>query len=85
MAGGAIKGEAWSPAGGWNFIPKNWKPNTVFVLAGLAGVAAVSWAVGSRLQYQSNTEKDDEIVERWNSAARKARQQSAISQTHGSS
>lgn len=85
MAGGAIKGEAWSPAGGWNFIPKNWKPNTAVVLAGLAGVAVVSWAVGSRLQYQSNSEKDDKTVERWNAAARRARQEAAIKQAHGSS
>lgn len=84
MAGGAIKGEAWSPSGGWFFVPKNWKPNTYLALGGLAVAGALSVVVGSKLQYQSNTAETDETIAKWNAAAAKARQASAVKETQGS-
>lgn len=83
MAGGAIKGEAWSPSGGWFFIPKNWKSNTYFVLGGLAVAGVLSVVLGNKLQYQSNTAEPDETIARWNAAAAKARQESAVKKTQG--
>ncbi|PRT53930.1 hypothetical protein B9G98_01550 [Wickerhamiella sorbophila] len=74
---GAIKGEAWSPSGGWFFTPKNWKPNTMVVLGGLAAVGLATYVVGNKLQYVANQQEPDSTIERWNLAARKGRQQSA--------
>lgn len=84
MAGGAIKGEAWSPSGGWYFIPKNWKPNTAVALGGLAVAAALSAFVGAKLQYQANTAETDETIAKWNAAAAKARQTAAVKEAGGS-
>lgn len=83
MAGGAIKGEAWSPSGGWFFTPKNWRPNTLIVLGGLAVAGACTVILGNKLQYQSNTAEPDETIARWNAAAAKARQESAVKGTQG--
>ena len=78
MAGGAIKGEAWSPAGGWFFIPKNANRNFAVVATGLVAFTAATWFLGSKLQFLSNEQEPDSTIDRWNSAARKARQDSAV-------
>ncbi|CAN6617874.1 hypothetical protein TRVA0_007S00958 [Trichomonascus vanleenenianus] len=72
-----------SPSGGWFFIPKNWKFNTVVIGAGTLLVAAVTYELGERTTYKSNTEYDDETIARWNKAARQAREASAIASVTG--
>lgn len=83
MAGGAIKGEAWSPSGGWFFIPKNWKPNTFIVIGGMTVVGIASLIVGNKLQYVANTAETDTTIQRWNNAAREVRAISAMKEVRG--
>lgn len=80
---GAIKGEAWSPSGGWYFTPKNAKPNTIIVLGGLAVVGVVTAVIGNKLTVQANPDNEDAVIARWNAAAAKARKDSAISEAAG--
>lgn len=47
----------------------------------MAGVLSV--VLGNKLQYQSNTAEPDETIARWNAAAAKARQESAVKKTQG--
>lgn len=74
---------AWSPSGGWFFTPKNYKANTLVITAGLVGVSLLAYAYGEKVGVQANTSIDDDTIAKWNSAAKKARESSAVSKVHG--
>ncbi|VVT55389.1 uncharacterized protein SAPINGB_P004572 [Magnusiomyces paraingens] len=79
-----LPNQPWSPAGGWFFIPKNAKSNLAILSLATFAISYVGYKFSEATQVQSNTEVDDATIARWNAAAKKSREASAIAKAAGS-
>jgi hypothetical protein len=55
----------------------------MYIAIGALAVSFITYRLGERSKVVANTEYDDETIARWNSAARKARESSAITKVTG--
>jgi hypothetical protein len=44
----------WSPSGGWNAQPKNWKANTITFSLLIAGITAAGWKLSAEREHRFN-------------------------------